>query len=49
MNIQRCMDCEEYLPIDVFKGYCGLKGEVESENGTNCTQWKHAKKCNTGK
>ena len=38
-------DCEEYLTIDIFKGFCRLNKEMKLADEGACDDFKPAKKC----
>jgi hypothetical protein len=39
------IDCEEYLAIDVFKGFCSTKKMIVLADEEGCEDFKQAKKC----
>ncbi len=38
-------DCDEYLAIDVFKGYCGRDKKIKMADEVACNKFKPVKKC----
>ena len=43
---QVCVDCEAYIPIDCFKGYCGDRKTVFADaDASECKGYKQVKKC----
>ena len=39
------IECEEYVPIDVFKGLCTLKKSTVMADEPGCGDFAQAKKC----
>ena len=39
------VDCCEYLPIDVFKGFCTRTGEKVIADDSSCDEYRPAMKC----
>ncbi len=39
------VDCREYLPIDVFKGFCSLRKEKVMADDSSCEKYHPAMKC----
>jgi hypothetical protein len=43
--VQRCADCDHYIPVDVFKGLCEVnKGTVQIDDPA-CKECAPVKKC----
>lgn len=45
MEKYRHLDCEEYLAVDVFKGFCRLHDEIRVADEDACDDFHPAKKC----
>lgn len=39
------IDCEEYIPIDVFKGFCTTKKTIVMADEQGCEEFKQVEKC----
>ena len=45
MDGHKHKDCENFIPIDVFKGLCRLDKEMVSADEEGCEKFKPVKKC----
>lgn len=43
--VQRCADCDHYVPVDVFKGLCHLSKHSVRVDDPACEECAPVKKC----
>lgn len=43
--VRRCADCDNYVPVDVFKGLCHLNRRTVQTDELACKEYAPVKKC----